>query len=221
MLFDPQTVKKLLEGINITGVLHIGAHDCEELPFYTDCLNVPPDKIHWIEAIPFKVEECRKRNIPNVRQAIITDTDNKQVSFNVSNNIQSSSILEFNTHAKEHPSVHYTNSFVSTSTTIDSFFKQNGIDASRINFWNLDIQGCELMALKGGCESIRYADVLYLEVNEQELYKECGMIQELDEFLASHQFQRILTKMTPHGWGDAIYMRSPLVQNQCHEINNR
>jgi len=212
MLFDPQTVKNVLDSIKITGVLHIGAHDCEELPFYTNYLGVPPNNIHWIEAIPFKVEECRKRNIPNVHQAIMTDTDNKNVSFNVSNNIQSSSILEFNTHAKEHPSVYYTDRFVSKSTTIDSFFKQ--IDPSRINFWNLDIQGCELMALKGGCESIRYADVLYLEVNEQELYKECGMIHQLDEFLASHNFQRILTKMTPHGWGDAIYIKSSFLHKK-------
>lgn len=210
MLFDPQIVKKILNGINIKGVLHIGAHDCEELPFYRDYLNVLPDNIYWVDAIPFKVEECKRKNIPNVYQAIITDADNKQVSFNISNNIQSSSIFEFNTHAKEHPSVHYVNKFVSTSTTIDSFFKQHGIDPTRINFWNLDIQGCELLALKGGCESIKYADVLYLEVNEQELYKDCGLIQDLDEFLAFHNFQRILTKMTPHGWGDAIYMKSSL-----------
>ena len=36
--------------MNIKGILHIGAHLCEELKYYLDN-NISIDKIFWIEAI--------------------------------------------------------------------------------------------------------------------------------------------------------------------------
>jgi FkbM family methyltransferase len=212
MLIDPDTVRRLLDGIPIHGVLHIGAHDCEEMSFYNNYLGVSPDDIYWIEAIPSKVEECKRKSVPNVFQAIMTDQDDQTITFHISNNIQSSSILEFNTHAREHPHIHYVEHFVSTSITIDSFLEKNRIDPTQLNFWNLDIQGCELLALRGGCGSIRHVDVMYLEVNEEELYRQCALVHEIDAFLDNHDFKRVLTKMTPHGWGDAVYVRRDLLK---------
>jgi hypothetical protein len=63
------------------------------------------------------------------------------------------------------------------------------------------------MALKGSINSIKYAKVLYLEVNEKELYKNCGLIHEIDAFLEEYKFKRNVTIMTPYGWGDALYIR--------------
>lgn len=74
------------------------------------------------------------------------------------------------------------------SITIDSFFKRNNIDASKYDFWNFDIQGAELMALKGANDSIKYAKAIYLEVNVNELYKNCGLINEIDDFLSKRNF---------------------------------
>lgn len=203
MLLDPQIVKSHVK--NVTGVLHIGAHNCEEMTFYTDVLGISSHHIYWVEAIPFKVQEAQNRQIPNVYQAIIGEYDEESVSFHVSNNIQSSSILELGTHATEHPHVWYVDSYQGVTTTIDTFFLQHTIDPSTINFWNLDIQGAELMALRGATQSLSYVDYLYLEVNEKELYKGCGRLEEMDKFLKDKGFERILTDMTPHGWGDALY----------------
>jgi hypothetical protein len=63
------------------------------------------------------------------------------------------------------------------------------------------------MALRGARTSLAHADALYLEVNEKELYKGCGLLPEMDAFLETHGFRRILTEMTSHGWGDALYIR--------------
>lgn len=64
------------------------------------------------------------------------------------------------------------------------------------------------MALKGATKSIKYAKAIYLEVNEKELYKNCGLIAEIDAFLAQYKFKRVLTNMTQHGWGGCfIYYR--------------
>jgi hypothetical protein len=62
------------------------------------------------------------------------------------------------------------------------------------------------MALKGAIKSIQHAKALYLEVNEKELYKNCGLITEIDTFLSNYNFKRVLTDMTQHGWGDALYI---------------
>jgi predicted 3-demethylubiquinone-9 3-methyltransferase (glyoxalase superfamily) len=92
------------------------------------------------------------------------------------------------------------------SITIDTFFERNQIDASKFNFWNFDIQGAEFMALKGATRSIQYAKAIYLEVNVKELYKNCGLITEIDTFLAQYKFKRVLTNITRYGWGDALYV---------------
>jgi hypothetical protein len=71
--------------------------------------------------------------------------------------------------------------------------------------WNFDIQGAELLALKGGKDSLQHVDCLYLEVNDREVYIGCARVEEIDRFLSD--FTRVWTRITPHGWGDALYVR--------------
>jgi FkbM family methyltransferase len=196
-----------INNIECKGALHLGAHECEEIPFYSQ-IGVLAKDIVWIDAIPTKVEEARARGVPNVHNAVITDKDDEDVVFNVSNNGQSSSVLEFGTHKTEHPWVVYVDKLKQKSVTLDTFIERNRIDATKLTFWNFDIQGAELMALRGATKYIQYAKVMYLEVNEKELYKGCGLIDDIDAFLASYKFKRVLTKMTDHGWGDAMYVLS-------------
>jgi FkbM family methyltransferase len=207
MLIPFDEINKILveNNITITGGFHIGAHECEEIPFYNN-LGIKKEDVIWIDAIPSKVNEAIDRGIPNVYNAVITDKDDEEIVFNISNNVQSSSVLEFGTHSQEHPWVVYVDNMKAKSITIDTFFERNMIDASKLNFWNFDIQGAELLALKGAIQSIKYAKALYLEVNSKELYKNCGLITDIDLFLAQYNFKRVLTIMTPHGWGDALYI---------------
>ena len=207
MLISFEEINNILLSNNITinGSFHIGAHDCEEINFYNQ-LGLTPNNVVWIDAIPSKVANAINRNIPNVYNAVITDKDDEDIIFNISNNGQSSSVLELGTHSQEHPWVVYVKKIKQKSITIDTFFERNNIDASKYDFWNFDIQGAELMALKGATKSIKYAKALYLEVNEKELYKKCGLITEIDTFLEQYNFKRVITNMTSHGWGDALYV---------------
>ena len=115
-------------------------------------------------------------------------------------------MLELGTHSQEHPDVVYVDKLIQKSITIDTFFERNNLDASKYNFWNFDIQGAELMALKGATKYIKYAKALYLEVNEKELYINCGLMSEIDTFLSQYNFKRVLTNITHYGWGDALYI---------------
>jgi hypothetical protein len=195
----------VLNNINITGAFHIGAHECEELSFYNN-LNIKNEDVIWVDAINSKVIEAQNRGIPNVYNAVITDKDDEEICFNISDNVQSSSILEFGTHSQEHPDVVYVDKIIQKGITINSFFKRNNIDASKYNFWNFDIQGAELLALKGATEYIKYAQAIYIEVNVKELYKKCGLITDIDIFLSKYNFKRKITNITKYGWGDALYI---------------
>jgi len=207
MLIRIEEVKQILssKNIEIHGCFHIGAHDCEELGSY-DYLGIKPENIVWIDAIPSKVAQAKQRGIPNVYNAVITNKNDEEVIFNVSNNVQSSSVLEFGTHSQEHPGIIYVDKIKQKSITVDTFFERNNLDSANYDFWNFDIQGAELMALQGGIESIKHVKALYLEVNERELYKNCGLITDIDDFLSKYNFKRVLTRMTCHGWGDALYL---------------
>jgi len=192
--------------ITITGALHIGAHTCGEMNFYNR-LGLNDDEIVWLEANNKLVISGRERGILNLYKAVITDQDDADVVFNISNNDECSSVLELGTCLTEHPEVKYIETIRDKTITVDTFFKRNTIDPSKYNFWNFDIQGAELMALKGAAHSIQNVNALYLEVNEKELYKNCGLIGELDSFLSEYNFKRVLTFMTGSGWGDALYIR--------------
>ena len=207
MLIDQKVVMNILEkaSIKVSGILHLGAHECEEKDFYLK-LGVTPQSIYWIDAIPQKVDICKQRGIPNVFCAVITDKDNQDITFNLANNGQSSSVLPLKTHLQAHPDIHYVGEIKSKTSTLDSFFIKNNIDASKINFWNFDIQGAELLALKGALKSLTHVEVLYLEVNIAELYEGCALMHEIDSFLQTYNFKRVETVMTRNGWGDAIYI---------------
>ncbi len=177
------------------------------MPFYNK-IGLNNEDVIWIDAIPSKIKEASDRGIPNVYHGVITDEDDKDITFNISNNGQSSSVLEFGTHSIEHPYVHYIGKLQQKTTKIDTFFEKNNINPSKYNFWNFDIQGAELMALKGAVTSLKDVKVLYLEVNEKELYINCGLMKDIDEFLEKFNFKRVLTHMTHHGWGDALYIKA-------------
>jgi hypothetical protein len=208
-LIEFEKIKSILteNNIKVKSILHVGAHECEELNAYKEYLNVSQEDIIWIDGIREKVRHAKKRNIPNVYQAVISDEDGKNVNFNITNNFQSSSIFELGTHKQEHPHVKVMKTVTRITTTLENFFKNNNLDPSKCNMWCFDIQGAELLALKGGKNLLCNVDVLYLEVNEKELYVGCANVSEIDCFLKNYGFERVETFMTNHGWGDAIYIR--------------
>lgn len=191
----------------ITGVIHIGAHECEEKEGYINKFHLDESQIIWIDALENKVNEI-KQKCPKtiIYNACISDVDNLLVSFMVTNNYQSSSMLNFKTHAQEHPSVHELYRVNLYTKKLDTLIKENNINLNH-NFINLDIQGAELLALKGGEKTLEGVDYIYTEINEKELYEGCCLLPELDLYLKNKGFVRILTSMTPHGWGDAFYIR--------------
>lgn len=201
-------LEELIKKYNIKfkGILHVGAHECEELNDYEKYLQ--RNKILWIEALPAKVELCKIRYPGIIIENAIVSDKIQDVIFKVSNNGQSSSILDFGLHSKYHPQVHYVTSFNCKTSLLRNILSNHNIN---YNFLNFDIQGAELKALKGMEEYLYKVDYLYTEVNCDYVYKDCALITEIDDYLNKFDLIRVETKWTEYKWGDAFYIRKKLL----------
>jgi FkbM family methyltransferase len=190
--------------IQMKGILHVGAHECEELPSYENYIT--RDNILWIEALPDKVEMC-KQKFPNllIENAVVSDKV-ETVTFNRSNNGQSSSFLDFGLHKVHHPYVWYVDSFSAETKLLEDILCNYSIP---YNFVNLDIQGTELKALMGMESYLPTIDYIYTEVNSDYVYENCSLINEIDDYLGKFGFKRVETKWWEDcKWGDAFYIRN-------------
>ena len=127
--------------MKITGILHIGAHKCEELNKYKK-YGLTNDKIIWVEGNPKLIEYIN--NIDNtiiIKNFICCDSDENESVLNISNNGQSSSILELGTHKKHYPYIEYIDAVKVKNKRIDTMYKEDDIPDTFANFINIDIQG--------------------------------------------------------------------------------
>lgn len=165
----------------VTGIIHIGAHECEENDIYLSTFNnLNQDDIIWIEAMPHMVDQVKKL-YPNFRifNECISNIDGNKVSFMITNNGQSSSMFEFGTHAVQHPHVVEIDRIELVTKTLDTFCMEQSLNMTHYNFLNLDIQGAEYFALQGAVKLLESVDYIYCEINVDELYKVVSYFQNL------------------------------------------
>ncbi len=202
----------------ISGIIHIGAHELEELSAYK---NKNIQKIIWIEANPSKYNFIEKK-IDSYKEMSLgkfaAGSKRDRLFLNVSNNGQSSSILKLGTHKTSYPNIFYTSKQLVDVIPFDSWANDNKIEKRFYNFINIDIQGYELEALKGMKEQLIFADYLYLEVNFCQVYKNCSQIDDLDKYLNNFDFKRVGTYKTTKGWGDAIYVKKWIFLNKIYYL---
>jgi FkbM family methyltransferase len=205
--FDQVFMYVAMRGQHLRGVLHVGAHECEEKEMYNKC-EIEDAKIVWIDGNDQKIREM-KQKFPDARlYSALIDDQEREVKFYITNNGQSSSILPLDTHKQHYPDIVVSEEQVKKTTTLKRLIEDNNIDPKDLNFWNLDIQGVELSALRGAGDYLKYADAIYSEVNVEHLYEGCALLPELDAFLKEKGFERVAMKLMPQGWGDALYIRT-------------
>jgi FkbM family methyltransferase len=189
----------------INGCIHIGAHHAEEKKWYVEN-NI--NNVVWIEANQ-KYYDTIKNNVSSDLVIISgVGSENKKEFFNVSNNGQSSSLLELGSHKNHHPDVFYTNKIEIQIKRMDDLYSEYNLSPKMYNFLNMDIQGYELEALKGFGDLLNNFDYIYSEINTEEIYVGCPLITDIDLFLRKFDFVRVETKITSWGWGDAFYIKT-------------
>ena len=208
MLIQGEIILNYLKkyNINIQGVIHIGAHECEEKGFYNNILKIDDNSIIWIDGNKNKVEEMKRKGFSNIYEAVL-DEKEQEVIFNITDNSQASSILSLNHEKGFYNNIQITNKINCNSETLTNFFKRIDKKVENYDFWNLDIQGSELFVLRGSKELLNNCKAIYTEVNSDYVYNNCGLISDLDNLLSSYGFVRLLTEWTEMKWGDALYLK--------------
>jgi FkbM family methyltransferase len=197
--------------INRRGAIHIGANVGEERDWYKE---QGFNQVLWFEPNTQVFRQLSRNLIGyenNLAFNIGIHDELKNAKLHISNNAgQSSSILELGTHAQHHPAVHYIKDEEIRLMRMDNFLFLTGRDIKDFNFLNVDVQGVELNVIKSFSSMLGSLDYLYVEVNEEELYKGCALITEIDYYVAQFGFERKATHITPYKWGDAFYIKNYL-----------
>ena len=207
MLFHPLELIQILNQHTVRGIIHVGAHLCEEKDYYNKILQIPDNKILWVEGNPKTASEAKEKHpTANIVTALCSNENDKTVNFMITNNGQSSSFLELGTHSIHHPEIVQVDSKELQTTTLDLVC--NAFEWTKdCNFINLDVQGAEKLVLEGGKNVLKHIDFVYAEINCEEIYKGCCLLPEFDNFLEGFGFKRVGTKMTEWNWGDALYVK--------------
>lgn len=189
------------------GAIHVGGHTGEEAAWYQR-LGFSP--VVWFEPNPRLYRSLcghlEKFSGHSAYQLGVHDVLTSATLHEASNDGLSSSILELGTHQKNHPDVRYVGDIAIQLTRLDDFFRPLG-GCRQFNFLNIDVQGVELNVIKSLGEMVREFDYIYTEVNEEEVYKGCCLVDDIDTYLEQFGFSRNLTQMTHAHWGDALYVR--------------
>lgn len=208
MLISPAELQRYWN-LHPDTVIHIGAHEAEELELYTQ-LGWGATHTVWVEALADKAEAVRRKTeqLPNhtVMNIVAWNATGETVTFNEASNGESSSALEFGTHATVYPNIVFTDSSERTTHRIVDALDFDALGS--VGLVNLDIQGAELKALQGFGDAIDRVEAIYSEVNTAELYVGCAQLTDLDEWLSARGFVRADWEMLPQQWGDALWLRS-------------
>ena len=191
--------------MNISGVIHIGAHYGEEVPNY---VKVGIENIVLFEPLKENFEVLKKNILPysnfNIKKYQVA-LGNKSTSIIMnlsSNNLESSSILKPKQHLNLYPDITFDRTEEVELQKLDDYNCKN------YNFINMDVQGYELEVLKGAKDTLNHIDYVYCEVNRDEIYEGNAYIEDIDKYLSNYNMKRVETSWWyDSDWGDALYIR--------------
>ena len=121
---------------------------------------------------------------------------------------KSSSLLKPGKIRQTHAWLEFKSTAIVATDTVFNFCKAKGLSA--IDFIHLDVQGAELMVLKGSGDLIDNVKLIWLEVESIQLYKKQPLTNDIESFMYDHAF--VLLKDTVDDVsGDRLYANSKLL----------
>lgn len=210
------SVKALCEkfGINVTGILHVGAHLAEEAGEYEQMTKGP---IVWVEG-NLQPQILGAARAPQVGQhhfyeLWIGDPAQQPKDHTVvylASNGQSTSLKLPLLHCQYYPTISFQQAKSQVPVATLDGFMQYKLDPrlyDRINVLCMDVQGGEGDILQFGKQTLTQIKAVYMEVNTKMLYAGIATLGDIDQFMRSQGFLRMDTTLTPQAWGDAFYVR--------------
>jgi FkbM family methyltransferase len=192
--------------LSIHGCIHIGAHEGQEYPLYKH-LNI--NNLLFYEALPDnfkKLQDTVKGDtLIDIRNIALGNTSGT-VEMHLEDRGLSSSVLKPKHHLEQYPQITFEEKATVNITRLDD----EQFDRSKYNFINIDVQGYEIEVFKGATETLKHIDLIITEINKEEMYEECALVEDVDAFLSTHGFVRIATYWQQDGgtWGDGLYLKT-------------
>ena len=191
--------------VDIKGILHIGAHCGQEYPSYEKhgiknmIFFEPVDSSYkaLLKALP------KKENIKTFNLALGNEVGLKEMNIETANRGMSSSLLKPGTHLTLYPNI----KFEGVETVRIDRLDNINFDRDLYNMINIDVQGYELEVFKGAENTLDFIDIIYTEINLEQVYEGCCQVEDLDNFLSPFGFVRVLTEAPNKTWGDALYLK--------------
>lgn len=180
----------------IRGLIHVGANTGQERKLY----RRNGVKVLWVEPIP-EVFKKLQENLAGFKDQralnyLLTDQDEKEYAFHVSDNEgASSSIFEFAEHKKICPDVNMTQTIRLRSATLPGMLRKEGINQSDYDALVLDTQGSELLILKGAQQILPNFRFIKTEVANFESYKGGCVLEDIEAFMTSQNFVKARSKV--------------------------
>lgn len=173
-------------------LIHIGANEGQERRYYAG-LGL---EVLWVEALP----EAYARLCGNLAgmkgqeavQALLTDEDGKEHEFKVaSNQGASSSIYEFKEHGQVWPDIKFVRTEKLLSKRLDTLMAEIGLPEGHFDVALLDVQGAELVVLKGFGRHLASLRYVQCEAADFEAYAGACSLDELSQFMTQNGFRLI------------------------------
>lgn len=195
----------LTEKVKPIGIIHVGANTCQELPLY---LKHGIENRIWIE--PF-VDLQFPDGETILHVAIGDKNDEVSLVYQASNNNESTSLLKPIKHIELYNNINFNLAKIPIKIlTLEEVIKNKLGGGQNYNYLVLDIQGMELKALKGLGEYSNHFDVIITEAYIDELYEDCGKLNQIQELLGNYDMVEFVAE--PYkGWGDAAFIRKNLI----------
>ncbi len=193
--------------MHITGVIHVGGHFGEEYDTYKDIISIEnivffePDRDSFKKLVQ---KTCEDKKVICINKALGPFSCEATLHRTPNQDGQSNSILEPFKHTHIYPGIIFTNKETVKVEPLDKFQPNPSL-----NFLNMDVQGAELNVLLGASSTLKNIKYILTEVNTDELYKNCALIEDLDYFLGKYNFKRVETVLDKdsQAWGDALYIK--------------
>lgn len=231
-----ETIRKLSKIIedffgsdSVRTILEFGSRYGEDTVVFAT--KYPKAMVYAFECNPNTVAACREnvrpyKNILLIEKAV-SDSDGIVSFYKINKDKTQTTWLDGNQGASsllkssgKYPVETYVQDEVKVaSVTLFTFMKEKNI--STVDILWMDIQGAELLALKGLSESIKKVKVIHLEVEFFEIYKNQPLFDEISSFLKEHNFDFFGFTYQSKYSGDAIFINKhyiPLFKIRRYKI---
>ena len=182
--------KDLPIGVPVRGVIHVGAHECEERQAYADVFHLTDAQVIWIDALQEKVDMMLTVPVPAHVPAVHFQCRRCRGGLQCDQQLA----VQLLPHAEDapHPPPDRAQCVAAPRAHPDA---QHLLPAARHPRDRLQLPqhghpGRRAAGPAGRLEILPAMDYVYLEVNREELYEHTGLIADVDSLLQSYGFEQ-------------------------------